>query len=207
MAALTSKILNNTLYFWKTFLFTSLPTCPRLQLTGLCSPYLTLLLPRVLSGSRDSWFSSLAAYFGLSFVHDNWPLFLYCLSKHCCCSGCPGSSGGRIIHSHDRHLGAYCSLICISHYFCGKLCRCPHFNCLQSVYSRMSHEAPQTHCFSNIEFLAMFVLCVSYLRERLSQVIQARRLGIPETLLNLCSRRWRPTVQLLRISRLLQSLP
>lgn len=110
MAALTSKILNNTLHFWKTFLFTSLPTCSRLQLTGLCSPYLTLLLPHVLSGSRDSWFSSLAAYFGLSFVHNNWPLLLYCLSKHCCCSGCPGSSGGPIIHSHDSRSAPGCLL-------------------------------------------------------------------------------------------------
>ena len=125
MAALTSKILTNTLHFWRTFLFTSLPTWPGLHLSRLCSPCLTLTalcslwflwLLVFLPGSIFGLFCcSLASLLVLSFKSlllpkVSWKLWwaYYPLPRSIT----------------DRHLGAYCSPICISHSSCGKPSRC-----------------------------------------------------------------------------------
>lgn len=153
-----------------------------------------LSLPSVLSGLpwflffalwQHIWCLPLWVTIGLS----SW----YCLSKHCCCSGCPGNLRklilGHIIHSHNWHRGAYNAQICISHYFSGKLSRCPCFNCLLSIYSWMSRKAPQSHYFSNNKFLSMSVLCVSYLRQQFHQVSQGRTPGIAHSFIwSQCSR-------------------
>lgn len=126
------------LHFWKALLFTSFPTQQRLHLTGLFSPDLTFwcccsYYPVFSLVSHDSLFSALAAYFGLSFVNDNWPFFLDCLSKHRCCSECPGNLG-KLIPGHINlpriGIGVLRILKSASLTFSGKLSRSSHFSCL-----------------------------------------------------------------------------
>lgn len=208
MAALTSKILTNTLHFWRKFLFTSLPTWPRLQLSRLCSPCLTLTalcslwflwLLVFLPGSIFGVFCcSLASLLVLSFkalllLKVSWKLWwaYYPL---------PWS----II---DRYLGAYCSLICISHSSCGKPSRYP----CQLPREHLLSDVPQSTSHSLfLQYWASHHVCpLCFISQRKAFPSYSRRnLGIPETLLNLHSTRWQQSVsqphgfQLLRISRL-----
>lgn len=142
--------------------------------------------------SPDSLFSSLAAYFGHSFLNDNWPFLLILSFKALLLFRVSWKLGetdpGPHKPSQDWH-GVLIILKSASLTFSGKLSRSSHFSCLL-----FTPGCPTKHFKLDMSQILSFQPClssVSYLGEHLYQITQGRNLGVTHSFIeSQCSRHW-----------------